>query len=200
MKKILPFICFFVFISCNSKNAGQQHDNVPEALQDKEEKSNITRYSKGRGDMIDELYEEKLEKMPALLAIDKLYKELKENKLDLPGDVNSFDQKNDQYYESANLRLRRIHDSLLRKEIETALTNSSDRFKVKTARLTALNDALSRAEVSADDRYEGVKLLITLRMIELYQNNLPSSKPIESMIGSFNELNKRLDSVINKHK
>jgi hypothetical protein len=36
--------------------------------------------------------------------------------------------------------------------------------------------------------------------MESYQDNLPSSKPIETMIDDFNSLNKKLDSVINKNK
>jgi len=36
--------------------------------------------------------------------------------------------------------------------------------------------------------------------MSLKQDNLPSSKPIETMIGNFNDLNKKPDSVINKNK
>lgn len=203
MKRSLLFVCLLIFISCNDKKNDQQQNNVPEALQDNS-KSGISLVSKrsydDSRDLVDELYKEKLEKTPVLLSIDKLYKDLKENKPDSLEAFDSHVQKNDQYYKSANFRLRRIRDSLLRKEIETILSNSMNRFTARTSRLTEFKDALNRAELSAHDRYEVVKLLVTLRMMELYQDNLPSSKPIESVIGNYNDLNKKMDSVISKNK
>lgn len=201
MKSSPLFVCLFIFISCNDKKDDPAQNNVPEALQDNNKKSSIVSYSKrGRGDLVDELYKEKLESTPGLLAIDKLYHNLGENKLDSLEEFNNYSQKNDEYYKSTDLHLKRIKDSLLKKEIETILTNSINQFNARSGRLSALKEALVRAEVSTDDRYEVVKLLVTLRMMELYQDNLPSSKPIESVIGSYNDLNKKLDSVINKNK
>ena len=204
MKRSLLFVCLLIFISCNDKKNDQQQNNVPEALQDDNKTSGVSLVSKhsydDSRDLVDELYKEKLEKTPALLTIDKLHKELKENKPDSLDVFDNYVQKNDQYYKSADFRLRRILDSLLRKEIENILSNSINQFTAKTGRLTALKDALSRAELSADDRYEAVKVLVTLRMMALYQDNLPSSKPIESMLGSYNDLNKKMDSVISKNK
>lgn len=201
MKCSLLFVCLLIFISCNDNKNDPPQNNVPEALQDNSKRPGIISYSKrGREDLVDELYKEKLESAPALLAIDNLYRSLSENKLDSLEEFNNFDQKNDEYYKSADFHLKGIKDSLLKKEIEIILTSSLNLFNAKSGRLSALKDALIRAELSADDRYITMKLLITLNMIESYQNNLPSSKPIESVIGSYNELHRKMDSVISKNK
>lgn len=204
MKRILLCVCILIFTSCSDQTAEPPQNNVPEALQDDNKKSGILSLSKrsygDSRDLVEELYKEKLEKTPALLSIDQLYNDLKDNKPDSLEAFDSYLQKNDQYYKSAGLRLRSIQDSFLRKEIETILSNSKNSLTTRAARLASLKDALRRAEVSADDRFEAVKLLVTLRMMELYQENLPSAKPIEMMIGGFNDLNKKLDSVISKNK
>lgn len=201
MKRILLFVCILVLTSCNNKKNDQPQNNVPEVLQDNNKQSAVVSYSKrGREDLVDELYKEKLDKTPGLLAIDKLYRVLKEDKIDSLEEFNYYDQKNNEYYKTADFHLKSIQDSFLKKEIETILANSINRFHVKSGRLDALRNALSRSEVSADDRYEAVKLLITLRMMELYQDNLPSSKPIESIVASYNDLNRKLDSTINRNK
>lgn len=204
MIRSLLFISLLIIVSCNDKNKGQPQHSVPEALQDDNKKSGIELVSK-RGyddsrDLVEELYKEKLEKTPALLSIDKLYKDLKDSKPDSLEESDNYVQKNNEYYESTDSHLERIKDSLLKKEIGTVLANSIAGFNAKSGRLAALKDALNRADASADDRYIAMKLLITLNMIELYQDNLPSSKPIESLIASFNQLNKKLDSVIYQNK
>lgn len=201
MKCCLLFVCLLTFISCNDKKNDPPQNNVPEALQDNNKKPGIVSYSKrGRGDLVDELYKEKLESTPELLAIDRLYHNLSEKKPDSLEEFNNYSQKNDEYYKSADFHLKGIKDSLLKKEIEIIFKNSLNRFNAKSARLAALKDALIRAELSADDRYVAMKLLITLNMIETYQGNLPSSKPIESVIDSYNNLHKKMDSVISKNK
>lgn len=201
MKRSLLFVCILIFTSCNDKKNDQPQNNVPEVLQDDNKKTAIVSYSKrGREDLVDELYKEKLDKTPGLLVIDKLYSRLKEDKIDSLEEFNNYDQKNNEYYETADFHVKRIQDSFLKKEIETILLNSLNRFNVKSGRLDALRNALSRAGVSADDRYVAAKLLITLHMIEAYQDNLPSSKPIESILSSYNDLNRKLDSVINRNR
>jgi len=200
MKKIFFSICLLIFLSCGNKKKNQQQNNVPEALQDNK-KSSLLRISKrGPGDLVDELYKEKLEKDEELLTIDRLYQALKENKTDSLEKFLDYDNKNRMYYKSADLHLKQIEDSLLKKEIETVLINSINKFHVKSGRLTAFENALNNAAVSANDRYTAIKLFISLGMMESYQDDLPSSKPIETMIDNFNSLNKKLDSVISKNK
>lgn len=199
MKSIYILLLAILF-SCTSNRTNHQQNNIPEVLQDNK-KSSMTVFSKrGWDDLVDELYHEKLQKDPELNKIDKLYKALIENKTDSLAEFIKYEEKNNSYYSSADLHLKEIQDSSLKKEIETILLNSKNRYKQRSNHWRSLEETLNLANVNASDRYNAVKFLISLSMIGSYQDAIPSSKPIEGVISSYNKLNAKLDSVIIKNK
>jgi len=199
MKSIYIFL-LAIFISCNSKRTQPQQNNIPEALQDNK-KSSLAVYSKrGFDDLVEDLYNEKLENDPELSKLDRLYKGLNESKNDSLEELNKYVEKNNSYYSSADQHLNRIQDSSLKKEIEIILLNNKNRYKQKLNYLRSLEESLDLKSANANDRYSAVKLLISLSMIGSYQDATPSSKPIESVINSYNKLNTKFDSVIRENK
>jgi hypothetical protein len=60
---------------------------------------------------------------------------------------------------------------------------------------------LNNKSGSADDRHTALMILISLGMMKGYQEkNMPSSKPIESIINNYNNLIQKMDSVIHRNK
>ena len=198
--KSIYILLLVIFISCNSKRTNPQQNNIPEALQDNKKSSMAIFSKRGWDDLVEELYNEKLQKDPELNKIDKLYKELRENKADSLGEFDKYEEKNNSYYSSADQHLKEIQDSSSKKEIETILLNSKNSYKQKLNYLRSLEESLNLASVNSSDRYNAVKLLISLSMIGSYQDAIPSSKAIESVISSYNKINTKLDSVIKKNK
>ena len=205
MKKILIPFCFLLFISCTSRKEkkGTPQADVPKALQDNKESSLIS-YSK-RGsydrDLVEELYKEKLKSTRGLQAIEKLIDELNDAENDSLEVYNEFKSKNQQYYGSANSHLDRIKDSLLKKEIEAVLEKNTAAYNNKIAGLNDLVTTLNSKSGSTGDRHTILMILISLGMMNEYQGkNLPSPKPIESVIDSYNILIQKMDSVISKNK
>ena len=199
MKSIYIFF-LAIFISCNPKRTEHQQNNIPETLQDNK-KSSATIFSKrGFDDLVDELYKEKLEKDPSLRKIAKDYQDLKENKSDSLNEFNSYEEKNNNYYSSADRHLKEIQDSSLNNEISAIVTSSKNRFIQKTSYLNSLEKKLNKESITTTDRYAAIKILITLDMIESYQDVNPWAKPIESILNQFRVLNTKLDSVIKKNK
>ena len=205
MKKILIPFCLLLFISCTShkENGTPSQAEVPKALQDNKESSLIS-YSK-RGsydrDLVEELYNEKLKSTPALQAIEKLIDELNEAENDSLEIYNNFKSKNQQYYGSARSHLNLIKDSLLKKEIGSVIERNTLAYNNKISGLDDLVTILHGKSGSADDRHTILLLLISLGMMNDYQGkNLPSSKPIESVINNYNALIQKMDSVISKNK
>jgi len=199
MKSIYIFL-LAIFISCNSKRTQPQQNNIPEALQDNK-KSSLAVYSKrGFDDLVEDLYNEKLENDPELSKLDRLYKGLNESKNDSLEELNKYVEKNNSYYSSADQHLNRIQDSSLKKEIEIILLNNKNRYKQKLNYLRSLEGSLDLISANATDRYNAVKLLVSLSMIGSFQDATPSSKPIESVINSYNKLNTKFDSVIRENK
>ena len=205
MKKILIPFFTFLFISCTlrKENKDTPQADVPKALQDNKETSLIS-YSK-RGsydrDLVEELYKEKVKLTPGLQAIEKLTDELNDAENDSLEVYNEFRSKNQQYYGSANSHLNRIKDSLLKKEIEAVLEKNTAAYNNKIAGLNDLVANLSRKSGSTSDRHTTLMILISLGMVNEYQEkNLPSPKPIESVISNYNALIQKMDSVISKNK
>lgn len=200
MKLFSLLVCILMFISCNNTSNNESQNNIPQALQDNTKPVFTIKSHSGREDLVDDLYNEMVDKDAELRKIDNLYKELRGQKKDSLEKFLSFDQKNHSYYQSAASYLKMIKDSILQKEIETILQNSKNRYQVKKGRLTALENVLDLAESSADDSHFAIKLLVTLRIMESYQENLPSSKPIESLITDYNDLRRKMDSIVIKNK
>ena len=205
MKKILIPFFIFLFISCTSRkeNKDTPQADVPKALQDNKEVSLIS-YSK-RGsydrDLVEELYKEKVKLTPGLQAIEKLIDELNDAENDSLEVYNEFKSKNQQYYGFANSHLNRIKDSLLKKELEAVVEKNIAAYNNKLTRLNDLVTVLNSKSGSTDDRHTILMILISLGMMNEYQGkNLPSPKPIQSVINNYSGLIQKMDSVISKNK
>jgi len=203
MKKVLFLIYVLVLISCTSRkeNNATTQNNVPEALQDNKENKLVSFSKRGADDLVEELYKEKVKSTPALQTIETLIYKLSEAENDSLEVYNAFKAKNQQYYSSANSHLNSIKDSLLKKEIESVLEKNTLAYNNKISGLKNLVTNLNAKSASAGDRHTILMILISLGMMNEYQDkNLPSKKPIESVISNYNTLIQKMDSVIGKNR
>jgi len=203
MKKILTSLCLFILLSCanrKEKNPPQQA-NIPEALQENNQSKSISYRKRGSEDLLEELYEEKVKSTPELQNIEAMIDQLKEALNDSLEVYNDFNAKNMQYYNSATRHLSLVKDSLIGKEISTVLERSIAEYDNKMSRPKNLVTILDSKPESVNDRYMALKVLISLGMMKEYQEkNIPSPRPIESVINSYNNLIQKMDSVISKNK
>ena len=205
MKKVLLPICLLVLISCSSRNENKTtpQTEVPKALQDNKESSEIriAKRSSYDRDLVEELYKEKVRSTPALQEIETLIDQLNDAENDSLEIYNDFKAKNQQYYSSASSHLNSIKDSLLKKEIQSVIGRNTLVYDNKISGLNDLVTNLNGKSGSVDDRHSALMILISLGMMKEYQEkNMPSTKPIESVINDYNWLIKKMDSVINKNK
>ena len=205
MKKLLFSFCLLTLISCTSRNennAPAQVD-VPKALQDNKESSlvSISKRSSYDQDLVEELYKEKIKSTPVMKEIEGLLDKLNDSKKDSLEVFNDFKTKNQQYYGAAKNHLNSIKDSLLKKEIENVIERSILAYNNKISGLDNLATVLNSKAGSANDRHSAFMILISLGMMKEYQEkNMPSSKPIESVINDYSRLIQKMDSVISKNK
>ena len=205
MKKLLFSFCLLTLISCTSRNennAPAQVD-VPKALQDNKESSlvSISKRSSYDHDLVEELYKEKVRSTPALQEIETLIDQLNDAENDSLEIYNDFKAKNQQYYSSASSHLNSIKDSLLKKEIQSVIGRNTLVYDNKISGLNDLVTNLNGKSGSVDDRHSALMILISLGMMKEYQEkNIPSTKPIESVINNYSDLIQKMDSVINKNK
>jgi len=96
---------------------------------------------------------------------------------------NDFKTKNQQYYGFATEHLNSINDSLLKTEIAAVIERSSLAYNNRISWLEGLVSSLNNKSGSADDHHSALMIVISLGMMKEYQEkNMPSSKPIESVI------------------
>ena len=205
MKKVLIPLIILIIISGTSckEHKTTPQANVPKALQDNKENSLVVFSKRGydEHDLVEELYEEKVKSTPSLLAIEKMIDKLNDSQKDSLKAFNDFKAKNQQYYGFAERHLNSIKDSLLKKEIENVIEKSTLAYNNKISGFEDLTTALNKKSGSADDRHSALMILISLGMMKEYQEkNMPSSKPIVSVINDYNRLIQKMDSVINKNK
>ena len=203
MKKLLASFCVLMLLSCSNRkerNSSQQ-TNVPEALQENKESKSIGFKKRGSEDILEELYEEKVKSTPVLQDIEAMIDRLKGSHNDSLEVYNDFNAKNLQYYNSARSHLSSVKDSLLEKEIKTVVERSIAEYDNKISRSKNFVTILNSKPGSVNDRYTVLKVLVSLDMMKEYQEkNIPSPKPIESVINNYNNLIQKMDSVISKNK
>lgn len=203
MKKIFAFLCLLIWVSCTSRkeNSTQPQNNVPQALQDNKENELVSFKKRATEDLVEELYREKAGSTPALQAIEKMIDKLRDAGEDSLEIYRDFKMKNEQFYNSANRYLGAVNDSLLRKEIEVVLEKSMTAYKNKISGLNNLEAIVNEKSASIHDRHTILMILISLGMIGDYQQvNMPSSKPVQSVIDNYSQLIQKMDSVISKNK
>jgi len=205
MKKNLIPICLLVLISCSSRkeNKTAPQTEVPKVLQDNKESSliSISKRSSYDRDLVEELYKEKVRSTQSLQEIETLIDKLNDAANDSLEIYNDFKAKNQQYYSSASSHLNSIKDSLLKKEIQSVIGRNTLAYNNKISVLNDLLTNLNGKSGSADDRHTILMILLSLGMMKEYQEkNIPSSKPIESVISNYNILLQKMDSVILRNK
>ena len=203
MKRVLIPLTVLILLSCTSRkeNRTTPQADVPKALQDNKERKLISYSKRGPEDLVEELYEEKVRSTPALKAIEELIGKIKDSQNDSLEIFNDFKTKNQQYYGFAKDHLNSIKDSLLKTEIAAVIEKISLAYNNRISWLEGLVSSLNNKSGAADDHHSALMILISLGMMKEYQEkNMPSSKPIESVIGNYNSLIQKMDSVINKNR
>src|SRR5882757_4366399 len=119
---------YFLFISvilfsCNNNRAsspGMKQQETPKALQTDKSSSEISFSSKSRGygDLVDELYNELLEKNAALSSLEHGIEKIKDDSKDSAELFNAFDAKNSSYYNAATRHLGSVKDAVLKERIK----------------------------------------------------------------------------------
>jgi hypothetical protein len=205
MKLFYPafFIISILFFSCDNKQfvPESQPQETPKALQTDNESSGGSYISKKRydNDLVEELYNELLEKNAALSSLEQGIEKLKDDKKDSAVLFNTFDSKNNSYYSSANMHIGAIKDSGVKERIRQIIDNSLSKYKTKIAAHNNLIAAINSKDITLDDLHIVLKLSQTLRMIEQYQtSDLPSTRPLENTIKVYDKIIIKTDSLSKK--
>lgn len=171
-----------IFTSCNEKPTAQTDSaEMPKALTDKD---NGIGYSlkKERYDLLEQLYDELLQKDTNLKKLEDQIVVVKSSKFDSLSKFQGFNGKNEAYFNSATFQANQITDSVLKKRIQQLIADKQAAYKKKMIQHLALVDTIHVNDKKIADLHRLLKITKTLPMIEQYQNKLPSTKSMESYI------------------
>lgn len=202
MRSIISFLLLITFFSCEQRNQNkEQQIETPKALQENKESSSIGFSKRGPDDLVDELFEEKLNESHELKTLDKKFNDLNEGKIDSLAVFHKFDSKNDDYYGAAAAHLDRVQDSFLKNELRTFFENNKTAYSNSISRLKGLEEQIDKQCISVIDKRIILKLFITLNMMnEFRKTNIPSVSSLEAILNNYKTYNGKLDSAIAKNK
>ena len=185
-----------LLVACGNKSSDNNATPIPEtpkALQ--EDKIDIKSYSRSN-DLVDELYQELVDKTPALKQLEDEIDAINPKPGELSAKFNTYESKSNSYYSSANYKAMAITDSLLRTQIVSLLSASSKSYSAKTSVLSSLIDQFSKNSSKLNDHHSVLKIVLTLPIIEKYQNeNKPDKKEFKALIKEQENLIKQTDSL-----
>ena len=197
------FGTIFILVLLVSCGGGQTENNkptqqeTPKALQDS--KLEIKSYSRS-GDLTEELYQELVGKTPSLKKLEDDLDAFIPKPNDLKDKFNQYDSKSNSYYNSANYKATAISDSLLKKKIISLIMTSNNKYSAKTAELNMLLKQISKDGATLNNHHSVLKIVLTLPMIEKYQDdNMPNKKEFKDLINQQEKLIMQTDSLTPKY-
>ena len=201
MRKIFGIIFILTLIvSCGGGHTDSNKptkQETPNALQD--DNLEIKSYSRS-GDLTEELYQELVDKTPALKNLEDDIDAFSSKPNDVKDKFNQYDSKSNSYYSSANYKAMTIKDSLLRMKIISLIKTSSKQYTSKTAELNSLLKQINNNGTTLNDHHNVLKIVLTLPIIEKFQNdNKPDKKEFKSMVKEQEKLILQTDSLTPKY-
>ncbi|MEI7594354.1 MAG: hypothetical protein WCK02_01300 [Bacteroidota bacterium] len=177
------FFLLALFASCGKGQTEANKSNVestPKALQESERE--ISSY-KSSSDLTEELYQEIVDKTPSLKKLEEDIDAFNSKPNAFFDNFNQYDSKSKNYYGSVNNKASAITDSLLKSKIQSLIALSSKKYANKCVELNSLINQISTNSVSLNDRHNALKIILTMPIIEKYQDdNKPDKKEFKNLI------------------
>lgn len=187
----------FLLMACGNYRpkevSAETQNETPKVLDDS--KANVSSISKRySSDIIQDLYNEAVEKDVNLKKLNDKLNGINEMKTDSLKRYSGYFQNNEKYWFSANSYISEISDSVLRNDLKEIFKKMESSYQSSISRHNTLMEKLEGKEKILNDYEILMKLSITLPMIARYQKNeLPNIKTLNSIINVY-------DTLINETK
>lgn len=197
IKTLLAIALILSSISCRNNQIKEEQTQIaetPEPLQEK--KLDFESYGRKSTDLVDELYSDLIENSPELLKLENDLENIDSKPATLKHQLSAFDNKSERYYHSAEYKLSQISDSLLRLRIQSIIVKSKNKYEGNMNEINDLVNSIDKQSTSIYDHHLILKVLLTLPIIEKYQNdNFPSTKEYKELILEQSKLIERISKL-----
>lgn len=181
MTEKIVYALIVILISCNSKTeTGEVDFSTSGELGS--QKVDVLSYSGKRDhDIVKHLYEEALEQDSNLKSLDNKISEMNEVIQDSLEEFNEYVDYNQLYYQSAQNYIQSIKDTTKRNIISTYFSTSKEKFERRITEHKNLEKISAELEGELLDQHILMKLIISEKLINSYQNKEPVKTPIKSV-------------------
>jgi len=200
MKQYLIYLCSMIFsfllIGCSEQAQGEKNpapsNETPKIFQEstsyrdgiKSSIKKVTRYS-----LVEQLYQEAVEKDPALKALDTEILGMNALKQDSLNAYYKYFQNVQNYWGSANDYINKLEDSTLQVATRQYFDILENRHKERLDQHKTIEDSIEAKTNILYNQHLLVKLLTSSKMMENYQfNEFPSLKTLENVHQKYDEL------------
>lgn len=203
ISRLLPlsFSLIFLFSSCRHREEKPplQNPNTPKALQDNKESNMDIIYKSRSGDLIDEIYNDLLEKRPDLKKLEQNIAAYNTMEPDSLTRYSKYNKKSILYYQAAGMQINTITDSVLKKQMQEVIMASRSQYVKKIAFINKMITDLGKADTSLNNYHAVLKLLVTLPVMEQFQKDeLPNDKALRTLTVDKQELIHRTQRLAHK--
>lgn len=202
---IIVFFCTIITISCNQRVEPTEPENIETAtpkvlLEEEKTARNIISSVKSRAyyekDIINQLYEEALEKDAALKALNDKIVTMSSVKNDSLRAFNNYVVQNKKYWEDAKSHIEQIQDEALKASTTKVFEDLEKAFYNKITAHENAKSTIQQKTKILQDKFLVMKLMITHAMINNYQNNeLPDINSIKGLIKEYDKLIKEAEAI-----
>ena len=174
-----------------------KENETPKSLQEKR----ISVYSSrsSDGNLVESLYQDLVEKSSDLKQLENDFDGYEKRRGAALDSFVNFDQKSKGYYSAALLYVGKFSDSSLKFKMRDMINESAKKYDTKTNQLQTLLKDISKNAETLNDHHNLLKILLTLPLIEKYQNqNLPKEQEYKQIIDHQAKLIDRTDKLVPK--
>ncbi|QOG01652.1 hypothetical protein [Flavobacterium sp. MDT1-60] len=195
MLKKIAFLSLILLVSCQKNETIQKKNEDPKAFEEKT--FDIGRPGKGN-DLVENLYQELVDKSPELTALENELNEVKAR--DTTDIFYNYDQKSDDYYNSAESHISGIRDSIMKQKMINLIKKSQDKYFTQKVDLENLVNTINKKRSEITNYHTALKIILTIPLIEQYQKqHLPNKSPFEKLIEKENQLLEKTKRITPKY-
>lgn len=200
LKHIILFFSLILFYSCserkNEKKNNENFNSTPETLEQTESRISYSSTSKSyRGNILEKLYQEALEKSKKLELLNERIKEISSDSLQTKtNEFIKYRNVNNDYWNTAENYANNINDSVTKISMIEIIKKLKEKYEKKIAEHETRMREIEVLKSKLNDQIILMKLFVTEPMISNYQKNeLPEKSKLESIIKDYNELIKQTE-------
>lgn len=199
-KTIVLLILLITSCTKVQKRPNDPAKETPKVLERNDRDISSFSFSKRKdNNLVDDLYKGLLDESQQLKEIENLIEENNSQKNDLLDTYHQFDNKNKNYYASANSYIGSLSDTVLKARLLSIIKTSSDKYNGKINSLETVIKRLEAKSTSIQDYYTTMKIILTVPLIENYQKtHLPKDSIYQGFYKQQNQIIDKINIMIKK--